>query len=102
MFIIPPGVHNELKGKSPAEFFEAIEAHVLTGMHILFYRYYRSTNPWEPYYRDVRRNPYHSHDQHGMIDDETILVPGQLTLFGDNERCNQWAKGKPMKPLNEM
>ena len=98
-FIISPSIHNELKGKTPAEFFEGIEAHVLAGVKIPFSRYYHSTNPWEPYYKDIRRNPLK--DKDCEMDEEIHLVPGQLTEFGLNERCRPWVKGKPMQPLNE-
>lgn len=100
-FTISPSIHNELKGKTPAEFFGGIEAHILAGVRIPFYRSYHVSNPWEPYYKDTRRNPHLSRNDPGHMGVAIILVPGQLTEFGDNENCNQWAKGKPMQPLNE-
>lgn len=100
-FIISPHIHHELEGKTPAEFFEGIEKHVLAGIRIPFYRYYRTTNPWQPYFKDIRKNPLAFAGSYGM-GEEISLIPGQLALFGDNENCNPWAKGKPMQPLSEQ
>ena len=99
-FIIQPHIHNELKDKTPSEFFEAIEAHVLAGARIPFHRSYHNSNPWQPYFKDVRKNPLAFAGNYGM-GVEIRLVPGQLTEFGLNERCRPWAKGKPMQPLSE-
>lgn len=93
-FVIPPSIHDELKGKAPDEFFEGIEAHVCAGMHIPLYRYYHDCNPWEGCYKDKRKNPLVPRDQRGTGDmgKEITLAPGQLAGFREEERCRPWAR----------
>ena len=89
-FIVSPHIHDDLEGKTSDEFFDGIEDHVLAGKKILFSSYYHVTNPWQPYYKDTRRNPHCPYDCETPQD--TLLLPSQLSELGREEKCHPWTK----------
>lgn len=93
-FVLSPHIHNELKHATCDEFIEGIKAHIISGASIPFYADYRDTNPWEPYYKDTRRNPLYSTRRAArlhLVWRYALLLPEQLSELGKKKRCRPWA-----------